>query len=59
MRVAAAYPRWGASDLTYALQPNGRYLDFAPYVSGQSIEPGGVSKRSYIDALYATGNVAG
>ena len=28
LRIAAAYPRWAASDLTYALQPNGRFLDF-------------------------------
>jgi pimeloyl-ACP methyl ester carboxylesterase len=59
MRVAAAYPRWGASDLTYALQPNGRYLDFKRYRVGQSIEPGGVSKKSYYDVLYASGNATG
>jgi fermentation-respiration switch protein FrsA (DUF1100 family) len=59
MRVAAAYPRWGASDLTYALQPNGRYLDFKHYRVGQSIEPGGVSKKSYNDGLYASGNATG
>jgi pimeloyl-ACP methyl ester carboxylesterase len=59
MRVAAAYPRWGASDLTYALQPNGRYLDFKRYRVGQSIEPGGVSKKSYNDVLYASGNATG
>lgn len=59
MRIAAAYPRWGGSDMTYALQPNGRYLDFKPYRIGQSITPGGVSKKSYNDGLYVTGNAAG
>jgi pimeloyl-ACP methyl ester carboxylesterase len=59
MRVAAAYARWGGSDLSYVLQPNGRYLDFKPYREGQSIEPGGVMKKSYTDILYAAGNGAG
>ena len=59
MRVAAAYPRWGGSDMTYALQPNGRYLDFRPYRVGQSITPGGVMKKSYNDGLYLSGNLAG
>lgn len=59
MEIAAAYPRWGASDLTYALQPNGRYLDFRPYRRGQSIKPGGVSKQSYNDTLYGLGALAG
>ena len=59
LKIAAAFPRWGASDLTYALQPNGRFLDFRDYHVGQSIEPGGVQKRSYIDILYGTGNGAG
>jgi dienelactone hydrolase len=59
MRIAAAYPRWGGSDMAYALQPNGRYLDFRPFRVGQSITPGGVSKKSYNDGLYLTGSVAG
>jgi fermentation-respiration switch protein FrsA (DUF1100 family) len=59
MRIAAAYPRWGGSDMTYALQPNGRYLDFKPYRIGQSITPGGVMKKSYVDGLYLTGNLSG
>jgi fermentation-respiration switch protein FrsA (DUF1100 family) len=59
LRVAAAYARWGASDLTYALQPNGRYLDFKPYRVGQSIEPGGVAKQSYNAGLYLAGNASG
>ena len=51
--IAAACPRWGATDLTYSLTPNGRFLDFRDYHVGQSIEPGGVQKQSYIDGLYA------
>ena len=34
--------------MTYALQPNGRFLDFRDYHVGQSIEPGGVQKQSYV-----------
>jgi pimeloyl-ACP methyl ester carboxylesterase len=59
MRVAAAYARWGGSDMAYVLQPNGRYLDFKPYRVGQSIEPAGVMKKSYNDGLYLTGNLSG
>ena len=59
MRIAAAYPRWGGSDMAYALQPNGRFLDFRPYRVGQSVDPVGVSKKSYNDVLYATGTLAG
>jgi fermentation-respiration switch protein FrsA (DUF1100 family) len=59
LQIAAAYPRWGASDLTYSLQPNGRFLDFRTPKPGQSIKPGGVMKKSYNDVLYASGNASG
>jgi pimeloyl-ACP methyl ester carboxylesterase len=59
LAIAAAFPRWGASDLTYSLQPNGRFLDFRDYEVGQSIEPGGVSKQSYNDILYGAGSFLG
>jgi pimeloyl-ACP methyl ester carboxylesterase len=59
LEIAAAFPRWGASDLTYSLQPNGRFLDFRGYAVGQSIEPGGVSKQSYNDILYGAGSFLG
>jgi fermentation-respiration switch protein FrsA (DUF1100 family) len=59
LAIAAAYPRWAASDLTYALQPNGRFLDFRTPRPGQSIRPGGVMKKSYTDVLYASGNASG
>jgi pimeloyl-ACP methyl ester carboxylesterase len=57
--VAAAYARWGGSDMAYVLQPNGRYLDFRPYRVGQSIDPAGAMKKSYTDILYGSGNAAG
>jgi pimeloyl-ACP methyl ester carboxylesterase len=59
LSIAAAWPRWGGSDMTYALQPNGRFLDFRDYRVGQSIEPGGVQKQSYVAALYGAGAGSG
>jgi pimeloyl-ACP methyl ester carboxylesterase len=59
LSIAAAYPRWGGSDMTYALQPNGRFLDFRDYHVGQSNAPGGVQKQSYVGGLYASGNGSG
>ena len=59
LSIAAAFPRWGASDLTYSLEPNGRFLDFRDYHVGQSIEPGGVQKQSYIGVLYGAGAAFG
>jgi pimeloyl-ACP methyl ester carboxylesterase len=55
LSIAAAWPRWGGSDMTYALQPNGRFLDFRPYRVGQSADPLGVQKQSYVSALYGAG----
>jgi pimeloyl-ACP methyl ester carboxylesterase len=59
LRIAAAYARWPSSDLTYSLQPNGRFLDFRTPKPGQSIRPGGVMKKSYNDALYLAGAASG
>jgi pimeloyl-ACP methyl ester carboxylesterase len=59
LSIAAAFPRWGGSDMTYALQPNGRFLDFRDYHVGQSIDPGGVEKQSYVGGLYALGALKG
>jgi len=59
LSIAAAYPRWGGSDMTYALQPNGRFVDFRDYHVGQSIEPAGVQKQSYVAGLYVSGNSSG
>ena len=36
LKIAAAYARWPGSDLTYALQPNGRFLDFRTPKPNQS-----------------------
>jgi pimeloyl-ACP methyl ester carboxylesterase len=59
LEIAAAFPRWGASDLTYSLQPNGRFLDFRNYFVGQSIDPGGVQKQSYVFGLFFSGDQNG
>jgi pimeloyl-ACP methyl ester carboxylesterase len=59
LRIAAAYARWAGSDLTYSLQPNGRFLDFRTPKAGQSIRPGGVMKKSYLDLFYNSGNATG
>jgi dienelactone hydrolase len=59
LAIKAAYPRWGGSDMAYALQPNGRFLDFRTYRRGQSIRPGGVLKKSYTDIFYASGGATG
>jgi hypothetical protein len=45
--------------MAYALQPNGRFLDFRTPRRGQSIKPGGVNKKSYNDGLYASGGATG
>jgi X-Pro dipeptidyl-peptidase (S15 family)/X-Pro dipeptidyl-peptidase C-terminal non-catalytic domain len=53
MRIAAAVPLWGWSDLAYSLMPNGNTLDYLadnPY--GNRI---GVQKQSYQTLLYNVG----
>jgi hypothetical protein len=53
MKIAAAAPRIGWSDLAYALVPTGRKLDYRssnPY--GRRI---GITKYSYLQGLYAAG----
>jgi len=59
LEIAAAWPRWGATDLAYSLTPNGRFLDFGPFSPGQSRVVGGVPKKSFNDGLYALGNLQG
>ena len=57
MRIAAALPLWGWSDLSNALQPNGNTLDYLlnnPY--GDRI---GVEKQSYQTLLYNLGLSSG
>jgi predicted acyl esterase len=59
LAITAGFARWPGSDLIYALQPNGRFLDFRTPRRNDAIRPGGVMKKSYIDVLYASGNAAG
>ena len=59
LAITAGYARWPGSDLTYALQPNGRFTDFRTPRKNDSIRPGGVMKKSYNDVLYASGNASG
>ncbi len=59
LRIAAAWPRWPWSDLVSALTPNGRFVDFRPFGSGDSRGPVGVPIVSYIDGLYVLGNTKG
>jgi fermentation-respiration switch protein FrsA (DUF1100 family) len=59
LSIKAAWSRWGGSDMSYALDPNGRFLDFKPFKDAQSRTPGGVMKKSYVDGLYALGNTTG
>jgi hypothetical protein len=57
MRIAAAAPRIGWSDLSYSLVPNGGTLDFRsrnPYRT-----PAGVAKESYLDTLFLLGETSG
>ena len=57
MRVAAAAPRIGWSDLAASLTPNGSTLDFRsrnPYRT-----PAGVPKDSYLTGLFVTGQTNG
>ena len=57
MRIAAAAPRIGWSDLASALTPNGGTLDFRsrnPYRM-----PAGVAKDSYLTGLFLTGQTSG
>ena len=59
LSITAGYARWPGSDLTYALQPNGRFLDFRTPKQNDSIRPGGVVKKSYNDGLYLLGAISG
>ena len=59
LSIAAAYPRWGWSDLLYSLVPNGRFHDFGVGDEDESLEPIGVAKKSLVDALYFGGVAVG
>jgi fermentation-respiration switch protein FrsA (DUF1100 family) len=59
LHIAAAYPRWPWSDLVDALLPNGRFMDTGVAPAAQSLDPIGVSIKSYTAGLFALGKVTG
>ncbi len=59
LAIVAGFARWAGSDLAYALQPNGRFLDFRTPKPNDAIRPGGVQKKSYIDLFYGAGLALG
>jgi fermentation-respiration switch protein FrsA (DUF1100 family) len=59
VEIVAAWARWGTIDLTYALTPNGRLVDWRPFPQSASREPLGVMKRSYVNGLYTLGTITG
>jgi predicted acyl esterase len=59
LAIKAGFARWAGSDLAYALQPNGRFLDFRTPRPNAAIRPGGVLKKSYVDLFYTTGQATG
>jgi pimeloyl-ACP methyl ester carboxylesterase len=59
MSIAAAWPRWGWTDLAYALSPNGTFLDFQVPPAKHSTSPVGVKKDSYVDIEYNAGKALG
>ena len=68
MRLGAAVPKYGWTDLVESLVPGGHYMDRS--VSGKTViapidpqhamsrNPLGVEKQSIVSGLYATGNLA-
>jgi hypothetical protein len=59
MRIAAAVPEIPWSDLAYALQPNGRTLDYAITGPTDDLDPPGVLKQSYVSGLFGLGGSTG
>jgi pimeloyl-ACP methyl ester carboxylesterase len=59
LAIKAGFARWAGSDLAYALQPNGRFLDFRTPKPDDAIRPGGVLKQSYVDVFYGSGLALG
>ncbi|MFL5855962.1 MAG: CocE/NonD family hydrolase [Solirubrobacteraceae bacterium] len=59
LSIAAAYARWGWSDLVYALAPNGRLMDAVAAPRDQSRDPLGIGKQPIVDTLYLGGAGAG
>jgi hypothetical protein len=59
MRIAAAVPEIPWSDLAYALQPNGRTLDYAITGPTDDLDPPGILKQSYVSGLFGLGASTG
>jgi predicted acyl esterase len=60
MEIAAAAPQWPWSDLSYALAPNGRNLDYATnssYLGPNGTNPIGVMKYSWDKYLFEAGKL--
>jgi predicted acyl esterase len=59
MELAAVAPKYGWSDLTHALVPNGRYRqdELAPIDPDDALSrsPAGAPKRSFLQRLYSSG----
>src|SRR4051795_5834095 len=59
MRIAAAVPEIPWSDLVYALEPNGRTLDYAITGPRDDLQPFGIEKQSWVSGLYGLGQASG
>jgi dienelactone hydrolase len=64
LRISAAWTRFGFSDIAYALNPNGRFLDYDPATDGMdgsrvSHSPVGVPVQSVDTFLYGYGEPNG
>ena len=55
MRIAGAVPQIPWSDLVYALEPNGRTLDYTITGPRDDLAPFGVEKQSWVSALFGLG----
>ena len=58
LSITSAFPRWMGSDLTDALLPNGRYLDFR-VPAPSSLSPIGVENKSFVGGLATLGQAKG
>ena len=52
LQIAAGWSRWGWSDLSYSLSPNGRFLESQKWKLGQAVRPVGILKQSFVSGLY-------
>src|SRR3954452_6549548 len=58
-RLAAGGAQIPWSDLVYALEPNGRTLDYAITGPRDDLTPFGIEKQSWVSALFGLGQAAG